>query len=408
MGRSGKPSAIAAIPETTGMVSARTVQSSHTQRVDLDSTKTDGRALSAAAEAPLDYKKMYERISSMARIGVWEYDLRKHELKWTDAVYDLFELPRGTSIDRAGTVECYSAASRAEMEQLRAQAIDSGGSFSIDIEIRTFRGTPRWVHLTADVEQEDGVSVRIFGTKQDITDRKKAQEQVRLLQAELVHTSGRNAMSSMAATLAHELNQPLAAIANYATGVERLLRPVDVPDLAIYGLEEIEANAIRAGEIIRRMRSMVERGRGRTEAFDLGKVLREAVSSACIATAETSYKLQFTHSGDVAGDPVQVLQVAVNIIRNACEAMAGGLNQEVTVGTRDDDAFVVVTISDTGPGLPQGLTLFEPTESTKQDGMGIGLSICRTIVEANGGKIWSEDSDAGATICFSIPREEAR
>lgn len=341
----------------------------------------------------------------MASIGVWEYDLLKDELKWTDAVYDLFELPRGSVLNRAAILSCYSAASRTEMERLRSQAIETGGSFSIDIEIKTPRGSRRWIHLTADVEQEDGVSRRLFGTKQDITERRRAQEQVRLLQAESVHTSGRNAMSGMAATLAHELNQPLAAIANYATGVARILQSVEMPDLAVNGLTAIEANALRAGEIIRRMRNMIERGRGRAETFNLTKILREAASSACMSLPDTSYKLQLTHSGTVIGDPVQVMQVASNILRNACEAMEGSPEQVITVRTRDDKGFVIVSISDSGPGLPEGLRLFEPTTSSKKSGMGIGLSICRTIVEANGGKIWAEPAATGMTICFSLPSE---
>ncbi|WP_296716243.1 PAS domain-containing sensor histidine kinase [Erythrobacter sp.] len=354
-------------------------------------------------DAP-DYRKMYERVSKMASIGVWEYDLLRHELSWSDAVYDLFEVPRGQPITRCAAVRFYSDDSRIEMEALRAQAIETGGSFGIDIKVTTALGTQRWINLTADVEQENGISVRIFGTKQDITERKRAQEQVKHLQSERTHTASRAAMGSIAATLAHELNQPLASIVNYATGTAEYLKSVQIPAPAAIGLREIEVNALRAGEVMRRMRRMIEKGRGNSEPFDLTTVLKDAVIVACPPSAKVSFKLQFAHSGTVAADRVQVMQVAVNIIRNASEAVEGSRDQEISIETHEDGDFIIVTIADTGPGLPADLNLFEPVDSAKAGGMGIGLSICRTIVEGNGGKIWASSEASGAQFCFKLPK----
>ncbi len=347
---------------------------------------------------------MYERVSKMASIGVWEYDLLRHELSWSDAVYDLFEVPRGQPITRCAAVRFYSDDSRIEMEALRAQAIETGGSFGIDIKVTTALGTQRWINLTADVEQENGISVRIFGTKQDITERKRAQEQVKHLQSERTHTASRAAMGSIAATLAHELNQPLASIVNYATGTAEYLKSVQIPAPAAIGLREIEVNALRAGEVMRRMRRMIEKGRGNSEPFDLTTVLKDAVIVACPPSAKVSFKLQFAHSGTVAADRVQVMQVAVNIIRNASEAVEGSRDQEISIETHEDGDFIIVTIADTGPGLPADLNLFEPVDSAKAGGMGIGLSICRTIVEGNGGKIWASSEASGAQFCFKLPK----
>lgn len=363
----------------------------------------------AAAPAPFsaNYEKMYHRTSSMAGIGVWEFDLLAEELRWTDAIYDLFEMPRGAPIDRSEVLSFYREDSRKEMERLRAKAIETGGSFSLDIQIRTLSGSHRWIHLTADVEQEDGRSVRIFGTKQDVTERKAAQEQVRLLQKELVHSSGRHGMSMMAATLAHELNQPIAAIANYATGVNRLLGEIDAPYLVSHGLKEIEANALRAGEIIRRMRLMAERGKSQTEEIDLANILQGAVNLASVEAREIYFEYSFEHSGAAVADAVQVEQIAINLIKNACEALQGCEEREITISTADAGDLVVVSISDTGPGIADHNKLFEATHSEKQNGMGIGLSICRTIVEANGGRIWAGRPSRGATFCFSLPKAEA-
>lgn len=340
----------------------------------------------------------------MASIGVWEYDLLKRELTWSDAVYDLFEVPCGQPTTRSDAVQFYNTESLFEMEALRAQAIEICSSFSIDIEVTTSQGTLRWINLIADVEQENGIAIRIFGTKQDITERKRAQEQVKHLQSERIHTASRTAMGSIAATLAHELNQPLAAIVNYATGTAELLRSAPIPVRAANGLREIEVNALRAGDVMRRMRSMLEKGRGNSEPFDLTTVLKDAVAVACRPSAKISFKLQFEHSGTMEADRVQTMQVAVNIIRNACEAMEGSQHRELSVKTHDDGDFIVVTIADSGPGLPLNLNIFEPVDSAKGGGMGIGLSVCRAIVESNGGKIWASRAASGARLHFKLPR----
>jgi two-component system, LuxR family, sensor kinase FixL len=152
------------------------------------------------------YKKMYDRVSALAKIGVWECVLVTEHLTWTDTVYDLFDIPRGAPIHRAEIVGLYHPESRREMERLRAEAIRSGTGFTLDIRIRTALGNERWVRLSADVEQEDGRSVRIFGTKQDISLERAAREKMQALQTELIHVPRVSAMGTMASTLAHELN----------------------------------------------------------------------------------------------------------------------------------------------------------------------------------------------------------
>jgi len=217
---------------------------------------------------------MYDRISGLANIGVWEFDLETGELMWTDAVYDLFELPRGSLIERAEIIELYDPESRIEMERLREDAISRGTGFTLDIKVRTARGKERWIRLTADVEQEGGQSVRIFGTKQDISAERAAQEKVQSLQNELIHASRVTAMAAMASTLAHEVNQPLTAASNYLAAARRMAASGSTGPQLAPGIEAALDSTLRAGDIIRHVRDMIGKGQPVRTRLDLDLVVR--------------------------------------------------------------------------------------------------------------------------------------
>lgn len=356
------------------------------------------------------YKKMYDRSSALARIGVWECDLATDTLIWTDGVYDLFELPRRSAIPRAKIVAMYEETSRAEMERERARAIRDGTSFALDILIRTARGNMRWLRLTADIEQDDeGRSVRIFGTKQDITQEKLAQEQLQSLQAELIHLSRRSAMSAMAATLAHELNQPLTAIGNYVAGVRRgLADPNTAPEMLARGLDAIERCAFGAGDIIRSVRQMTSENLSGRRPVDPNVLIREAAALALVG-ADKQVKLRYDLAEGVAidADPVQIQQVFINLIRNALDAVADQPKRDIAIATEASEEEVHIRVEDSGPGIaPEILaTLFNSFVSSKPGGMGIGLSVSRTIVEAHGGGIAAENRpEGGAAFHLRLPR----
>jgi len=284
------------------------------------------------------------------------------------------------------------------------------------VQIRTAKGNERWLRLTGDVEREGGRSVRIFGSKQDITAEKLAQEKVRSLQAELIQVSRKSAMGAMAATLAHELNQPLAAISNYAAGI-RLSLPIPDDDSALLrsgdsallrsGLEGIERTTFRAGSIIRSLREMTEGSALKRQVLDPNPLILEAVSLATTGMDElVVLRIDLADNVLVSVDPVQIQQVFINLIRNACEAVRDSSRREIAVSTSIEERMVSIRVEDEGPGIdPEMLeSLFEPFVSTKAGGMGVGLSISRTIVEAHGGAISVGNREAGgACFCVALP-----
>jgi two-component system sensor kinase FixL len=250
------------------------------------------------------------------------------------------------------------------------------------------------------------------GFIRDLTERQATQTRLQELQTELVHVSRLTAMGEMASALAHELNQPLSAIANYLRGASRLL-DVPAPDLSrLRGpIEKATAQALRAGDVIRRLREFVANGESEKRPESLPKLIEEALALALVGVRESDVRVatQRGYRPDVVlADKVQIQQVLLNLIRNAIEAMAEAPRRELVIATAEgDDGEAIVRVSDTGTGIGPALKvkLFEPFMTTKKTGMGVGLSICRTIVEAHGGRIWIEDTPGGgATFVFTLPR----
>lgn len=257
---------------------------------------------------------------------------------------------------------------------------------------------------------------RIFtGFIRDLTDRFRTERRVRDLQSELLHVTRLSAMGQMASALAHELNQPLSANMNYIKAAARTIEGADndKAQVAIELLDKAAAQTARAGQIIRRLRDFIENGQSIHAVEDINAVVEEALELALVGAAEANVKVKRIYQGalkSVSIDKVQIQQVVLNLVRNAIEAMTGCTRSELTISTYASDATsVTVTILDSGPGLDADVAarLFQPFTTTKETGMGIGLSVCQSIISAHKGQIWATSGNGNGTeFSFTLPTRE--
>jgi len=258
---------------------------------------------------------------------------------------------------------------------------------------------------------------RIFtGFIHDITQRQQTQLRLQDLQSELAHVGRLSEMGTLASSLAHELNQPLTASASFCEGAADLLQGDPVADdlaLAREALKDAASEAVRAGEIVRRMRDFMSRGESECRVESLQKLVTEANALALVGSHEHGIEVQVSLDPDadrVFIDRIQIQQVLFNLIRNAIDAMIDSPVRSLCISSAaGPDGLVTIGIEDTGSGIGEALApqLFQPFITSKESGMGIGLSICRTIVEAHGGRIWFEPGpEGGTTFRFTLPRAE--
>ncbi len=273
-----------------------------------------------------------------------------------------------------------------------------GGTFPMELQIGEVRN--------------DGH--RLFtGFVRDLTERQRTEQRLQDLQAGLLHASRLRSMGQMAASLAHELNQPLTATSNYVKAAQRLTEAPQ-PDLARIrqALELAAQQTLRSGEIIRRLRGFVARGEVERQPEAVSKLVEEASALALVGAKEHGVRVDLrlgTVMHNVEVDRVQIQQVLLNLMRNGLEAMEASERRELSVHVEAVDGMVQVSVADSGPGVPPEVAaqLFQPFVTTKPDGMGIGLSVCRTIVEAHGGRLWMDPNpDGGSVFHFTVPIAE--
>ena len=250
------------------------------------------------------------------------------------------------------------------------------------------------------------------GFVRDLTERQEHQTRLQELQSELLHMSRYTALGEMSSALAHELNQPLSAITNYLSGVRRMMERSGVDPAVSDAVGKAAEQAVRAGDIIRRLRDFVSRGETEKQEESVAKLAQEASTLALLGAKSLNIHVRFDLHPDaptVYANGVQIQQVLVNLIRNAVEAMSEAPERRLTIGAELlPNRMVEMRVEDTGPGLDPSVRarLFQPFVTTKETGMGVGLSICRTIVEAHGGSIRADGNPSGGvTFRFTLPPE---
>jgi two-component system sensor kinase FixL len=244
------------------------------------------------------------------------------------------------------------------------------------------------------------------GFIRDLTERQQTEARLQELQSELVHISRLTAMGEMASALAHELNQPLSAIANYMKGSRRLLESGTDDRSAMLrdAMDKAGEQALRAGQIIRRLRDFVARGESERRVESIKKLVEEASALALVGAKDQGVRVRFQFDPAVdlvLADKVQIQQVLINLLRNAVDAMESSQRRELVIATApENEDMVAVSVADTGSGIAPEMAsqLFQPFITNKRHGMGVGLSISRTIVEAHGGQIDVAPNSGGGTI----------
>jgi two-component system sensor kinase FixL len=351
-----------------------------------------------------------------AGAGTWDLDLTSGQLRLCSRSAEMHGLPHDPlpeTLDATAWEACLHPDDATKARLALELAIETGATFRTEYRTFASNGRQRWVLGLGEVVRDSlDKPVRFVGLNLDITDRKEAELELERVRSELGHLLNMTGIGAMASILAHELNQPLTAIANYARGIRRVLSApslADGPDVE-EPLLALERSAEFAAGIVRRVRNRASLEEAVLKPERLSDVIAEAVhvAAACSPRAPVPHIEIDPGADDAMIDRVQIGQVILNLLRNAQEAMAeAGVVAPATIqARRQSDGQILVRVSDRGPGIAKEVKakLFMPFVSTKTEGMGLGLSISRTIVEAHGGSIWADDNSPGGTaLCFTLP-----
>ncbi|MGQ0589240.1 MAG: ATP-binding protein [Sphingosinicella sp.] len=344
----------------------------------------------------------------IGQIGDWHYNVRTGETFWSPQLLAMYEREGQGSPTLEEFLAYLNEDGRAVIRHAHEAAIRTGEAQEVEYMVHLPSGAETY-HQSAIIPAKDasGRVVRLHGTDQNISARKLLD----LLQTHVAHLSRVEAMNAMAATLAHELNQPLTSAANFLVGSRGRLkaRGAEALDEAVEGMAAAEHQVHLAANIIRGVREMLSNQPKTLVSVSLTRIVDDA--AALIAMADTNRRFEVdkeiaANARTVKGDRIQLQQVMVNLLRNAHDSTEGVAAPEILVSSRrEGPGSVTVCVDDNDPGFSQPMSeRFSPFATTKSAGLGLGVSISRTIIEAHGGRIWTEDREGGgARICFTLP-----
>jgi PAS domain S-box-containing protein len=365
-----------------------------------------------AEEAVEKSEAHLNRAQKVASIGSWDLDLAAGRLYWSEEVYRIFGVCHGTPLDYPAFLETLFPEDREFVDKKWREAL-AGKPYDIEHRIRVGEEV-RWVREKAEVEfNEAGRALRGVGIVQNITDLKAAEAEAARLENELNHLTRVSTLGEFSAALAHELNQPLAAILSNSQAALRFLDADDVDMAEIREiLEDIVADDQRARGIIQKLREMTRKPTEWLNAESLAvnplvEDVLKLVRGDLIMRGVTLEEDLRDGLPLVSASAVQIQQALLNLILNALEAMEQVEDRTLVISTRDSgNGTVELTVSDTGPGFEPGIKeqVFKPFLTTKEAGMGMGLAICRALIEKHGGRIRAEDApEGGARFVISLP-----
>jgi PAS domain S-box-containing protein len=369
-------------------------------------------------QALREFEERVVLAAEAAHLGVWEMDTATNELWMSDGARTLFQFDSETRLDHAAVQDRVHPEDRALRDSAVKGAIETRGGYEIEYRVLLPDGTLRWIGSHGRcVTGENGKGTRLIGVSIDITPRKRAEAEALQHREELGHLSRVAAMGELAASIAHELNQPLSGITSNASAGQRFIDRGDVDLRELRDLlGDIMADGRRAGDVIRGIQRMVKKGvpnRQRVNLNDLViNVARMVSPNAMLQSCEVETSLE-PNLPPIGADPIQLQQVLLNLVINAFDAMRDTPkpNRKIVIATeRSGDGAIHASVRDYGIGIPEEARerLFEHFFTTKPKGLGMGLAIVRSIVESHGGTIAAENVDGGgARFYFALPASGA-